>query len=267
MGYCSWYLNSRSAKVTRRNLELCYPGMDEAERLKLARKSMVETGKTFAEMGKAWLASPKDTLGYIKGVEEELNVNAALAKGKGVITIVPHLGNWEILNLYAAKRFPLHVLYQPPKLKELEDYIRQARTRIGTKVYPTDRRGVSAMFQALRDGEVVGILPDQEPPPSAGVFAPFFGVDALTVTLISKLAKKTGAKVICAYAKRLPKGKGFQVVIKRADQEIYSENLQQSVAALNRTIENCVADAIDQYQWEYKRFKTGWNGKTGFYRF
>ncbi len=267
IGNCSWLFNGRSAKVTRRNLELCFPELDESERRKLARRSMVETGKTFAEMGKAWLSSTQVTLGYIKGVTEELNVNAAIAKGNGVITIVPHLGNWEVLNLYAAKRFPLHVLYQPPKITELEDYIRNARTRMGTKMYPTDRRGVAAMYEALRNGEVIGILPDQEPPLSAGIFAPFFGIDALTATLISKLAQKTGAKVMCAYAKRLPKGKGFEIVIKKAEKEIYSEDLQQSVTALNKTIENCVSEAVAQYQWEYKRFKKGWNGKTGYYNF
>lgn len=267
LGWCAWHMKGRSARITVRNLELCYPQLRESERNRLAKRSLVETGKTMAEMGKAWLAPVRVTLGYIKRVKEELDVGDAFSKGKGIITIVPHLGNWEVLNLYAADRFPLNILYQPPKLAELDDFIRDARARIGTKVFPTDRRGVAAMFQALREGEVVGILPDQEPPEKAGVVAPFYGIDAMTMTLISKLAQKTDATVVCAFAKRLPRGKGFEVVLKPADPELYSDQLETSVAALNRSIESCVDEALEQYQWEYKRFKLGRNGKTEYYRF
>lgn len=265
LGRYAWWSNGRSAKITRRNIQLCFPELSQKEQNKLAKESLMETGKTIAEMGKAWLAPKENALSYIKKVTEELNVEQVLASGKGLVTIVPHLGNWEILNLYAANRFSLNVLYQPPKIAELDEFVRQARARIGSKVYPTDRRGVAAMFQALREGEVVGILPDQEPPLEASIFAPFYGIDAATMTLLSKLAQKTGATVICAYAKRLPKGKGFEVVLTPADAEIYSNDLSVSVAALNRSIETCIQDAPAQYQWEYKRFKIGPKGKTGYY--
>lgn len=265
IGRVAWLLNGRSAQVTRRNLALCFPELSIKERDRLAKQSLIETGKTMAEMGKAWLAPVEQTLGYINKVTDQFGVQAEFEKGKGLITIVPHLGNWEVLNLYAANRFPLNILYQPPKLTELDPFILEARARMGTKVFPTDRRGVAAMFQALRQGEVVGILPDQEPPAAAALFAPFYGLPAATMTLLSKLVQKTDAKVVCAYAKRLPRGKGFEVVLKPADPEIYADDLAVSVAALNRSVEACVADAPAQYQWEYKRFKSGPDGKTGLY--
>lgn len=87
------------------------------------------------------------------------------------------------------------------------------------------------------------------------------------MTLLSKLAQKTGAQVVSAYAKRLPKGKGFEVIIVPADPDIYSNDINLSVAALNRSIEECIKDAPAQYQWEYKRFKIGPKGKTGYYHF
>ena len=170
------------------------------------------------------------------------------------------------LNIYAGDRFPLNILYQPPGLIELDDFILGARERVGTKVFPTDRRGVLAMFKALREGEVVGILPDMEPPEEAGAYATFFGNQALSMTLVSKLAQKTGATVMCVYAKRLPAGKGFEAVFKEADPGIYSADLATSVAALNRSVELCVKDVPEQYQWEYKRFKTKPGGEgTGIY--
>jgi len=265
LAWCSWLLKGRSARITRCNLALCFAHLSQQERDRLARQSLIETGKTLAEMGKAWLAPPATTLSYITKVTDQFGLQQAFEKGRGVIAIVPHLGNWEVLNLYAADCLPLNILYQPPKIKALDPFILAARSRTGTKVYPTDRSGVAAMFQALRNGELVGILPDQVPPPAAALFAPFFGIPAATMTLISRLAQKTGAPVMCAYAKRLPRGRGFEVVFKPADPEIMADDLQRSVAALNRSIEACVMEALSQYQWEYKRFKTGPNGKTQFY--
>ena len=266
VGSCVWYTKGRSVKTTLKNIELCFPELDAAAQQRLAKRSLQETGKSIFEMGKAWLAPVDKTLALIKRVNEEFDVDAALAKGKGIIAVVPHLGNWEILNIYAGDRFPLNILYQPPGLIELDDFILGARERVGTKVFPTDRRGVLAMFKALREGEVVGILPDMEPPEEAGAYATFFGNQALSMTLVSKLAQKTGATVMCVYAKRLPAGKGFEAVFKEADPGIYSADLATSVAALNRSVELCVKDVPEQYQWEYKRFKTKPGGEgTGIY--
>lgn len=256
LGSIAWQLKDRSARITQRNLELCYPALDLAARNELAKKSLQETGKNVFEMGKPWLAPVDKALSLITQVREEVDIADLLAQGKGVIIVAPHLGNWEMLNLYVGKRFPLNILYQPPKMAELDDFIRESRARVGAKVFPTDRRGVMAMFKALRDGEVVGILPDMEPPEEASTYVPFFGIEAMTMTLVSKLVQKTDAVVVCGYAKRLANGKGFEVVIKAADPDIYSDDLNTSVTALNRSVEQCVADAPAQYQWEYKRFKT-----------
>lgn len=265
-GRYAWLVQGRAAQVTQKNISLCYPHLSAEEQQAFAKRSLIETGKTLMEASKAWCAPLSTTLDYIKRVEERVDVEGMLAEGKGMITIVPHLGNWEILNLYAANRFQLNVLYQPPKQPELDQLIVQARARLGTKVYPTDRRGVAAMFQALQRGEVVGILPDQEPPPNASQFAPFLGVPAATMTLFSKLIQKTGAKVTCAFAKRLKTGEGFEVVFMPPDPLIYSKDLAISVAALNRSVEACIKEAPEQYQWEYKRFKSGPQGSTHYYR-
>jgi len=256
VGGLVWLSKGRSVQITLKNIELCCPALDNQARSVLAKQSLQETGKNLFEMGKAWLAPVDKTLALIKNVNEQLDMDEALAQGKGVIIVAPHLGNWEILNLYVGHRFPLNILYQPPKLAELDDFIRGARKRVGANVFPTDRRGVMAMFKALRDGQVVGILPDMEPPEEASAYVPFFGIDAMSMTLVSKLVQKTDAIVVCGYAKRLPAGQGYEVVIKAADPEIYSDDLNTSVTALNRSVEQCVADAPAQYQWEYKRFKT-----------
>lgn len=131
---------------------------------------------------------------------------------------------------------------------------------------PTNQRGVAKLLQTLRQGEMVGILPDQEPPREAGVFAPFFSVPALSMQLVSRLINRTGARAVCGFARRLPLGKGFEIIFLPADEALYSEDVQTSVTGLNRSVESCIAQAPEQYQWEYKRFKTGPEGKTRLYQ-
>ncbi len=265
-GRLAWQLNSDMAKYTRLNLKACYPEMNEQGRDELGKKSLQETFKMMFEVGKAWIQPVEATIESIKSFRDEAGVEQILSQGKGVVIIAPHLGNWEVLNIYLSQKYQLHVLYQPPNIEGLEEFISQGRAKTGTFVHPTNRRGVMAIFDVLRKGGVVGILPDQEPPSEGGLMAPFFGNEALTMTLVSKLIQKTGARAVCGYARRLEKGKGYEVVIMPANQDIYSEDLDVSVTALNKTVEESIREAPEQYQWEYKRFRQGPEGKTRFYK-
>jgi KDO2-lipid IV(A) lauroyltransferase len=121
----------------------------------------------------------------------------------------------------------------------------------------TDNKGVAELLRALRAGDISGILPDQVPDISGGVYAPFFGVPALTMTLVSKLQHKTGARVLLGVARRLQgaAGHGFEIVFREPDPEIYAGDIPASLAALNRSIEALVSETPEQYQWEYKRFR------------
>ena len=102
---------------------------------------------------------------------------------------------------------------------------------------------------------MVGILPDQIPPAEGGRFVPFFGEPALTMTLPSKLIQKTKAKVFCGFAQRLPNARGYKIIVEEAISDIYSEDLDESIIALNRTIEKTIMKSVEQYSWEYKRFR------------
>lgn len=134
----------------------------------------------------------------------------------------------------------------------------RVRSRSGSELVPTDRRGIVRLFTILRGRGVVGILPDQTPRRRGGAgaeFAPFFGIPAITMTLSSKLLQKTGAKALVTYAQRLPDGQGFKMVIREADEGIYSKDITESLTAMNESVERCIREAPTQYQWEYKRFR------------
>ena len=243
-------------RVTRINIQLCFPQLSSTEQDELIKQSLIETCKTVTELGALWLWSASQVLKQIREVSNEIYLQQAVQTGRGVILLTPHLGAWEIAGLYVSANYPLTALYRPPKLRGLDDLIHQARERAGGCFVPTSQKGVRALYQALHRGQVVGILPDQVPnEAAAGIFSPLFGVPAYTMVLVFRLVQKTGATVLFTYAERLPCGKGFHLHFLRAPPRITSTQVEVSVRALNQGIEQCVQACPSQYQWNYKRFK------------
>jgi KDO2-lipid IV(A) lauroyltransferase len=167
--------------------------------------------------------------------------------------------------LYIARRFPVTTLYRPPRVRELDAFIRAARERTGATLVPTDAGGVRALYRALAQGEVVAVLPDQDPGRGGGVFAPFFGQPAWTMALLSRLATRSGAPVFFGFARRLPRGDGYRLEFLPALAATTSVELTESAAAVNAAVEVCVRRVPAQYQWSYKRFKTRPPGEPRWY--
>jgi KDO2-lipid IV(A) lauroyltransferase len=205
-------------------------------------------------------------LATIQEVHGEKLLQDAYASQQGVILAFPHLGNWEIVSLYCSSRYPMTTLYQPPRLMQFDAMIRHGRERLGAKLVATDNTGVRALLAALKQGEMIGVLPDQEPKFGNGVFASFFNIPAYSGTLVSRLVNKTNAMVIFAYAERLPKGEGYQLYFSAAGKAIYADDLQTSVAGLNQGVENCIRSIPEQYQWSYYRFRSRPEGDKPFYK-
>ena len=248
------YSNDLS-RVARKNIDLCFPELTENQRKELVRESLMQTGMAFVECGAMWLWPSERVLKKVRKVSGQDLVETAIKKGNGVIFIGPHLGAWEVVGLYSAKRWPLTSLYRPPKLSGFNQIIRRGRTRTGSKLVSTDVAGVRTLRKALSDGGVAVILPDQDPGKGAGEFAPFFGIQANTMTLLSRLAAKSGATVLTAYVERLPKGEGYNIHVSPTPECLAEKDSAIAVACLNAVIEKCVRELPAQYQWAYRRFK------------
>ncbi len=255
LGLCLWLGDNAALRVTKRNIELCYPELTVAQQKDLIKSSLIETGKLFAEFGLMWEWPTEKTLGLIQSVQGKEHLDAIFQRGKGAIVLAPHHGNWELVGLYLSTLRPMAALYKPPKIKALETYMSAVRGRHGSELVPTNKRGVIRLFSILSDKGMVGILPDQVPGGSGGCFVPFKGIPANTIKLVSRLIDKTGCEVVSLCAMRRQDGSGFDMIFRPADPAIYSSDLETSVAALSRTVEACVALQPEQYQWEYKRFK------------
>lgn len=260
IGWCLWLIPSKSRRNARVNLQICFPELSDAGRRKLLRRSLIETGKTATEMAYIWVQSPARLERRVREVRGAELVDATLARGQGVLVAAPHLGAWEMLSAWAARRWPVNNLYRPPRQRELESLITRARERSGATLLPATARGIRRLYKALAQGQVSAILPDQEPP-GAGVFAPFFGHPAKTMTLLSKLAAQSGVPVFLAYAERLPRAAGYRLHFLPADPAIADADLERAAAALNAGIEACVRQTPTQYQWTYRRFRRQPDGR------
>ena len=243
----------RAARTTSRNVRTCFPELDEAGVRGLTRHSLQHSLCALFEMGRAWLWPLPRMLELIRESEGVDEYRRAVAAGDGVILLAPHLGNWEIFGISMCYGSPAHFLYMPPDAPALDRLLLRSRARGGLRMAAGGRTGVGKLSRALRAGELIGILPDQVPADGGGVFAPFFGHPAYTMTLACKLAQRPGVRVFCGYSARLPGGAGFRNVVQELD--LRRETLDESITAMNQAIEEFVRECPEQYQWEYKRFR------------
>ncbi|MET0232536.1 MAG: lipid A biosynthesis acyltransferase [Rhodanobacteraceae bacterium] len=253
LGHAMWLFGGRARRIAERNLSLVIT-QDGAKRRHVARASVIETGKAIAEIAAIWGRPPERALKLIREVRGADVYAAALARGNGLIVAAPHLGCWELLNYWVATQGPLSIVYRPPRQAALEPLLIRVRGHLPVEQVRAAGAGVRALYRRLAAGETVGILPDQRPKQGEGVMAPFFGVPSLTMVLLSRLARSTGATVLFTFAERLPRGAGYRIHVLEAPPGIDDADLDVACAALNRGVEQCVQLAFAQYQWTYKRF-------------
>lgn len=255
-GRLAWWLNSRSRRITESNLQLCFPSMDGAERQELAKRSLLQTGIQFTECAWIWHRPTQQLNSRILQTHGQDLLEQAIASERGVIIVSPHIGNWELCSLPIAQHAPFTYFYRSPRNPAMDPLLIKWRAHLGGQPASLDTGGIRDGLRILKKGGVVGILPDQEPDRANGVFAPFFGQAALTMTLLPKLARRSGAHVLLCVSERLPQAAGWRVHFLRASDEIASQDLEVAAAAVNRDVERCIALCMEQYLWDYKRFNT-----------
>ncbi len=253
----------RTAKI---NLDLCFPEMNRGTRQRLLQRNMIELGKSVTEIGALWTRSEKNMRRLVRHISGEDKLKKALHHGQGVILGMPHLGAWEMVNLYCSMHYPLTTLYRAPPMSQMGILMRKARERFSARLVSADNTGIRALYKALERGEMVAILPDQVPSSRSGsVFAPFFGIPASTMVLLSRLALKTGAPVVFGCAERLPNGGGYHLHFHPAPSAISRGSIESSAAEVNAMVEQCARAIPEQYQWIYKRFRVRPAGEKGYY--
>jgi KDO2-lipid IV(A) lauroyltransferase len=241
------YLGSPSyRRRLRANLELAGYGRHR-------RQAIAEAGKAIIELAFVWCAKP-ERVNRLCRVENFDLVLSTLAAGRGIVFLTPHLGCFELTAQQIARQVALTVMYRPPRQNALKPLVEGARARENLHLAPANLAGVRILAKVLKAGQPIGILPDQVPQEGEGVWAPYFGRPAYTMTLPAKLAQLGKADVILTFAERLPRGKGYVVRFVPFAGELSGTPAEQA-AAINRAMEQLIARCPDQYYWSYNRYK------------
>lgn len=252
LGSLLWVVPNNRKRIALMHLELCLPELPEDERRWIARQSLLHLAKAILEAPAIWFGPERRLRRWLDDPEAAARLKDIVSTG-GSIVLCPHIGSWELAGMFCAGQGPITSLYKPQK-GAADALILEGRKRLGAHLVPTTGAGVKALLQALKQGEMIGVLPDQDPPPGSGVFAPLFGIPAHTTELVSKLAARTQAPVCFCYAERLPWGRGFRFHIKPLSSAGVAD-AQSGAAALNRGIEAVLTHLPEQYWWSYKRFR------------
>ncbi|MGH1472455.1 MAG: lysophospholipid acyltransferase family protein [Cellvibrionaceae bacterium] len=253
LGYGYYKLAKKRVHFARINMQICFPELSEEQKEERVKQCLKHGGMWFMEAGAVWLWSRKKLLALVE-VENPQLLSSAVEKGNGVILAVPHLGNWELMGPLISLNYEFACLYQHDQKKTLliSEFIQKRRASHGVTMAAADPSGVRTLYKHLKQGKIAGLLPDHNPTEEMGIFAPFYGRLALTGTLISSLAKKNNATVLTAIVART-KG-GFKVYFREVFNQDSADPLM-AATALNKSLEEIIAIAPEQFQWVYPRFK------------
>lgn len=234
-------------------------GLEPAE----YRPAIAEAGRLLMELPPLWMRPAGEAIAPPVRWDGAEAIAAAQAQGRGIVFLTPHLGCFEVTAQAYAERFgatfgPITVLFRPARKLWLRPLVGEARARPGLATAPATLAGVRQMIRALRRGEAVGLLPDQVPPAGLGVWAPFFGKPAYTMTLAARLVQQTGAVPLAAWGERLPASAGYVVHVSAFTEALPPDPAAQaeSAAVVNRAMERLIRQRPQQYLWGYHRYKT-----------
>ena len=262
LGWAGYALSASYRRRLRANAGLAAIGARER------RAAVAAAGRMVAELPRLWLRPAAEPLQPAVRWQHAELIDAALDAGRGLIILTPHLGAFEVIAQGYAERFgaqqPMTALYRPARQAWLRELETTARARPGLLTAPASLAGVRQMIRALRHGQTVGLLPDQVPPDGMGVWAPFFGQPAYTMTLAARLALQTGAGVLLTLCERLPHAAGWCIRVFELPEPLPAAaafgagdaaHQTECAAVMNRAMEFLIRQCPAQYLWGYHRYK------------
>ena len=258
LGWLVWLLSPTYRRRLRTNADLA--GVPASAR----RRSIAESGRLVAETPWLWLRASNDDLVRKVTWRNPEALEAAIAERRPLVILTPHMGSFEVMARAYTARFghlqPVTVLYRPARQRALREFQEQARKRPTMPTAPANLAGVRQMLRALKRRESVGLLPDQVPPEGQGVWAPFFGQPAYTMTLAARLSQQTGAHCTVLRCERLPRGAGYVIhsseLVRPLPAGTDAASQLEAATIINESMEQVILSDPGQYLWGYNRYKS-----------
>lgn len=257
MGLAVWWLSPRYRERVRENLLSSGMVPDRDALGRFARANAAEIGKGATEL--AWaLFRPADATARVRCAEGWEAVRRLQDAGRPILFVTPHLGSYDVAGRYLWSHLPILAMYRPHKIAWIDALLREGRNAgaapDGTNVAPATMAGVRMVLKHLRRGGCTVVLPDQVPGMGDGEWAEFFGRPAYTMTLLGRLQEASGAALVFCYARRLPRGEGFEMRFAPLGAPLPADR-REAARVVNAEVERLIRDCPSQYLWSYNRYK------------
>jgi KDO2-lipid IV(A) lauroyltransferase len=253
-----YHIGTKSRLITLHNLMRSFPEKDTKEIIKIAKGVYRHFAIVVAEFFDLPYIT-KDNIHEWVDVEGVENFQAGIAKGKGMLSIVAHFGNWELMTIAGPMYLkPMYIVYRPLDNHVIDNIVEYVRTMQGNDMIPKGGSGKRIM-ELLRENNLIGILSDQNVAHYEGVFVDFFGRTACTGVGLAVMAMRSGAPVLPAFMARQKSGK-YKFIIKPTIEAVCTDNYENDLVVntqrFTKIIEEVIREYPDQYFWFHQRWKT-----------
>ena len=257
LGWIGWLMPGTYKRRAARNIAFAYPEASAS----LQRQSMQQLICMFLELPYLWAPRNASRLSSLISCDEWPLIDRTLAEGKGLILISPHIGCFEMLGPFYSQRHPATVIFKEPRMQWLSTLINRIRLSPQLTLVPANQKGVKGLLRTLMRGQTIGFLPDQVPAEGDGVYAPFFGQPAYTITLVQRMQAVRETPIFTVGLERLDRARGyhFHVVPMAAP---LSEDPTTAATEMNAALEDMIRRMPAQYLWGYNRYKKPRSAKT-----
>jgi KDO2-lipid IV(A) lauroyltransferase len=241
---------------------MCFPELSDAERAALLRRNLADLGLMFVEFAFAWFGSDRAIARVPCTIEGLEHLQRCRAQGRGVLLVGAHFSHLELCARLVSQRIRIAGMYRVMDDPVFERAVLRARLGYAQAMFTKDELRASVKY--LKRGGTLWYAPDQDMRGKDTLFAPFFGIDASTLTATHHLARLSGAAVIPFFHKREAHG-GYTIRLEAPLADFPSADIVADTARVNACIERMVREAPEQYLWVHKRFKTRPEGAVPVY--
>jgi len=262
LGMLTGQLRGERRHVAQRNLELCFPALDDAARAALLRASLRDLGLMFVEFALAWFASERRIAAIPCTFEGLEHLEACRRDGRGVLLVGAHFSHLELCARLVSQRIRIAGMYRVMDDAVFERAVLRARLRYADAMFT--KEDIRRTVRYMKAGGTVWYAPDQDMRGKDSVFVPFFGVPAATITATHHLARLSGAAVIAFFHKRNADG-GYSIRLEAPLADFPTDDVVADTARVNDAVERMVREAPSQYLWIHKRFKSRPDGDARLY--
>ena len=261
LGWLLFVVDGRMRKVAKTNLELCFPDLSAKAREELLLQSYASLGQGAVETALGWWGQDKrlQSMLEIEGLE---HIQRALDEGHGVLMVTAHFSSLELCGRLLSQHLRFVATYREQRHPVIQKVTYHARQKYYAALIEKDN--IRQIVRALKNKQVVFYAADTDAG-KHGVFVPFLGIKAATVTAPARYAKMTNAKIIPFAFWRKSDGSGYKMKFILPKADFPSHDREQDAAYLNQVIEKAVRQRPNQYLWQYRRFKTRPPGEFDFY--